>query len=30
MYRLSQTVKCPVCGVEFRPTVRSLEGAKLR
>jgi len=26
MYRLSQTVKCPVCGVEFRPTVRSLNG----
>jgi hypothetical protein len=26
MYRLSHTVKCPVCGVEFRPTVRSLEG----
>ena len=26
MYRLSQRVRCPVCGVEFRPTVRSLEG----
>ncbi len=26
MYRLSQTVKCPVCGVEFRPTERSLNG----
>jgi hypothetical protein len=26
VYRLSQTARCPVCGVEFRPTVRSLEG----
>ncbi len=26
MYSFSQTVKCPVCGVEFRPTERSLNG----
>ncbi len=28
MYKLSQTVKCPVCGVEFRPTVKFLEGGE--
>ncbi len=29
MYRLTSSVKCPICGVEFRPTVRSFNGEEV-
>jgi len=29
MYRLASAVKCPICSVEFKPTVGSLNGEEV-